>query len=125
MKKIKFKNQIELISEDDLSNIKLYYKGKKIGNADFKIEDEYIYPESVEIDKEFRGFGLYKYIVDFVIENMESMAGVSEFRSILRTLSANNFWKKYTDVSDYSELEHETGNQEQIIIDSNWNITYR
>jgi len=122
--KTKIKKEIELISEDDLSVISLRYNDEEIGSATFQIADDYIYPESVELDEGFRGIGLYKDVVDFVIDNMEDMAGVSEFRSILRTEAANKFWQKYTDVSDYDESEHETGSQEQIIIDSDWNVSY-
>ena len=68
--------------------------------------------------------GLYKDMIDFVIENMEEMAGVDEFRSIQRTEAANKFWQKYTSVEDYDDEEHDNGEQEIICIDSNWGISY-
>jgi hypothetical protein len=125
METLTLKKEIQLVAEDDLSRIELKYEGNVIGVADFATEGRYIYPESVEIDLSYRGLGLYKDVVDFVIANMENMANVYEFRSVQRTEAANKFWQKYTSVSDYNDDDHESGSQEQIVIDSEWNVSYR
>ena len=116
---------ITLKSEDDLSRVTLLHDGNVIGICDFAIERNYIYPESVDIDLSYRGLGLYKDVIDFVISKMEEMAGVRQFRSIQRTEAATKFWQKYTSVADYNQEDHENGSQEQIVIDSEWNIEYR